>query len=207
MAEGNSAAGTPRRARTAGNERFGATRQASIAKADDGVSHDCSINRGGAEFNSRPQTMAALNREDRHRSNDGSHQEITMRRLTTLLTLCLALPLAHTASAQDQALSQLLEKVARESSVGTPRAINSDLLDEGYSVDGNELVNHLSVQPRHAAQMRDNPKQVRTQLAASVCNNEGLRQLMSQGAVLRFEFSEYQSKKPITTERYRASDC
>ena len=130
-----------------------------------------------------------------------------MRRLTTLLTLCLALPFAHTASAQEQALSQLLEKVARESSVGTPRAINSDLLDDGYSVDGNELVNHLSVQPRHAAQMRDNPKQVRTQLAASVCNNEGLRQLMSQGAVLRFEFSEYQSKKPITTERYRSSDC
>ncbi|MCQ4312106.1 quorum-sensing-regulated virulence factor family protein [Pseudomonas stutzeri] len=130
-----------------------------------------------------------------------------MHRLTTLITLCLALPFAHTASAQDQALDQLLEKVARESSVGTPRAINSDLLDEGYSVDGNELVNHLSVQPRHAAQMRDNPKQVRTQLAASVCSNDGLRQLMNQGAVLRFEFSEYQSKKPITTERYRASDC
>lgn len=132
-----------------------------------------------------------------------------MRHLTPLLilTLCLALPFAHAANAQDPALGQLLEKVARESSVGTPRAINSDLLDEGYSVEGNELVNHLSVQPRHAAQMRDNPKQVRTQLAASVCNNQGLRQLMSQGAVLRFEFSEYQSKKPITTERYRSSDC
>ncbi len=130
-----------------------------------------------------------------------------MHRLTTLFTLCLALPFAHTASAQDQALGPLLEKVASESSVGTPRAINSDLLDEGYSVDGNELVNHLSVQPRHAAQMRDNPKQVRTQLAASVCSNDGLRQLMDQGAVLRFEFSEYENKKPITTERYRSSDC
>jgi len=130
-----------------------------------------------------------------------------MYRLTSLLTLCLALPFAHAASAQDRALGQLLDNVARESSVGTPRAINSDLLDEGYSVDGNELVNHLSVQPRHAAEMRDNPKQVRTQLASSVCNNEGLRQLMNQGAVLRFEFTEYQSKKPITTERYRASDC
>lgn len=151
--------------------------------------------------------MADLNRGGGHRSNDSSHQEITMRRLTPLLTLCLALPFAHAAYAQDPALGQLLEKVARESSVGTPRAINSDLLDEGYSVEGNELVNHLSVQPRHAAQMQDNPKQVRTQLAASVCNNEGLRQLMSQGAVLRFEFKEYQSKKPITTERYRSSDC
>jgi len=165
------------------------------------------MNTGGSAVYQAACHRAPLNRTDGHRSNDGSHQEITMHRLTTLFTLCLALPFAHAASAQDSTLGPLLEKVARESSVGTPRAINSDLLDEGYSVEGNELVNHLSVQPRHAAQMRDNPKQVRTQLAASVCNNDGLRQLMSQGAVLRFEFSEYQSKKPITTERYRASDC
>src|SRR5690606_33630478 len=121
------------------------------------------------------------------RSNDGSHQEITMYRLTTLLTLCLAWPAAHAASLQDQQLIQLLNTVARESSVGTPRAISSDILDVGYSVDGKELVNHLSVQPRHAAQMRDNPEQVRAQLATSVCSNEGLRVLMDQGAVLRFE--------------------
>lgn len=129
------------------------------------------------------------------------------RLTTTLLTLCLAVPTAHAVSLQEQQLSQLLETVARESSVGTPRAINSDILDVGYSVEGNELVNHLSVQPRHAAQMRDNPKQVRTQLASSVCGNNGLRELMNQGAVLRFEFSEYESNKPITIERYKASDC
>jgi len=148
-----------------------------------------------------------MNRAGSHRSNDGSHQEITMYRTPALLTLCLALPFSHLATAQEQSLTQLLEKVAHESSVGTPRAINEDLLDEGYSVDGNELVNHLSVRPRHAAQMRDNPQQVRTQLQSSVCSNEGLRQLMAQGAVLRFEFNEYESKKPITRERYRASDC
>jgi len=130
-----------------------------------------------------------------------------MRRLTTLLVLCLALPAAHAASLQEQQLSDVLEQVARESSVGTPRAINEDILDEGYSVDRNELVNYLSVQPRHAAQMRDNPGQVRGQLAQSVCTNQGLRELMQQGAALRFEFREYQSEKPITTERYTASDC
>lgn len=130
-----------------------------------------------------------------------------MYRLTTLLTLCLAWPTAHAASLQDQQLNQLLNTVARESSVGTPRAISSDILDVGYSVDGKELVNHLSVQPRHAAQMRDNPEQVRAQLATSVCSNEGLRVLMDQGAVLRFEFSEYETDKPISIERYKASDC
>ena len=130
-----------------------------------------------------------------------------MRRLTTLLVLCLALPAAQAASLQEKQLSDLLELVARESSVGTPRAINEDILDEGYSVDRNELVNYLSVQPRHAAQMRDNPGQVRGQLAQSVCANQGLRELMQQGATLRFEFREYQSEKPITTERYTAGDC
>lgn len=131
-----------------------------------------------------------------------------MYRSTALLTLCLALPFSQLAVAQEQqSLTRLLEQVAQQSSVGTPRAINEDLLDEGYSVDGNELVNHLSVQPRHAAQMRDSPQEVRSQLTTSVCSNDGLRQLMAQGAVLRFEFMEYQSKKPITSERYRASDC
>ncbi|WP_313023988.1 PA3611 family quorum-sensing-regulated virulence factor [Pseudomonas lopnurensis] len=130
-----------------------------------------------------------------------------MYRLTTLLALSLALPVAHAASLQEQQLGQLLDQVARESSVGTPRAINEDILDQGYTVDGHELVNHLSVQPRHAAQMRDNPADVRSQLSVSVCGNQGLRTLMSQGAVLRYEFSEYKSNKPIATERYNAADC
>ncbi|HCL16633.1 MAG TPA: hypothetical protein DIC61_15870, partial [Pseudomonas sp.] len=42
---------------------------------------------------------------------------------------------------------------------------NEDILDQGYTVENNQLVNHLSVQPRHAAQMRDNPADVRSQLA------------------------------------------
>ncbi|MCQ4323418.1 hypothetical protein CXK94_04120 [Stutzerimonas stutzeri] len=130
-----------------------------------------------------------------------------MYRLTILLALSLALPIAHATSLQEQQLGQLLDQVARESSVGTPRAINEDILDQGYTVDGNELVNHLSVQPRHAAQMRDNPADVRSQLGVSVCGNQGLRTLMSQGAVLRYEFSEYKSNRPIATERYKAADC
>ncbi|TBU97972.1 PA3611 family quorum-sensing-regulated virulence factor [Stutzerimonas kirkiae] len=130
-----------------------------------------------------------------------------MYRLATLLALALALPSVHAASLKEQKLDELLAKVARESSVGTPRAINADILDQGYSVDNHELVNHLSVQPDHAAQMRSNPDDVRKQLAASVCNNGGLRELLAQGAVLRFEFSEYKSNKPIANERYNARDC
>lgn len=130
-----------------------------------------------------------------------------MYRLSSLLILSLALPTVHAASLQDQQLGQLLNQVAQQSSVGTPRAINEDILDQGYTVDGKELVNHLSVQPRHAAQMRDNPELVRSQLSVSVCGNQGLRTLLNKGAVLRYDFSEYKSNRPITTERYSSADC
>src|SRR3990167_5832763 len=130
-----------------------------------------------------------------------------MLRLTAL-TLALSLPLfAQAASLKDYELSQMLEKVARESSVGTPRAINEDILDKGYSVNGKELVNHLSVRPDHAAQMRGNPDSVRAQLANSVCRNQGYRQLLARGAVLRYEFSEYKTNRPIVSERFSNSDC
>lgn len=130
-----------------------------------------------------------------------------MLRLTSL-TLALSLPLfAHAATLKDFELSKMLDKVARESSVGTPRAINEDILDQGYTVDGNELVNHLSVRAEHAGQMRGNPDTVRAQLANSVCRNAGYRQLLTQGAALRYEFSEYKSNRPVTTERFTKSDC
>jgi hypothetical protein len=130
-----------------------------------------------------------------------------MPRLIALL-LALSLPvLAQAASLNNFELSKTLERVARESSVGTPRAINEDILDQGYSVEGNELVNHLSVRPDHAAQMRGNPDSVRAQLANSVCRNSGYRQLLARGAVLRYEFSEYKTNRPIVSERFSNSDC
>ncbi|MFO6244036.1 PA3611 family quorum-sensing-regulated virulence factor, partial [Pseudomonas aeruginosa] len=52
------------------------------------------------------------------------------------LALCFVLPTAaHAASLKDFELSKMLEKVAKESSVGTPRAINEDILDQGYTVE------------------------------------------------------------------------
>lgn len=130
-----------------------------------------------------------------------------MLRLTSL-TLALSLPLfAHAATLKNFELSKALEQVARESSVGTPRAINEDILDQGYTVDGSELVNHLSVRSEHAAKMRGNPDVVRAQLANSVCRNNGYRQLLARGAMLRYEFSEYKSNRPVTTERFSKADC
>ncbi|MGQ7817672.1 quorum-sensing-regulated virulence factor family protein [Metapseudomonas furukawaii] len=124
------------------------------------------------------------------------------------IALGIILPFGvQAASLKDYELGKMLEKVAEESSVGTPRAINEDILDQGYTVEGNELVNHLSVRPAHAAQMRANPDAVRSQLAASVCRNTGYRQLLARGAALRYEFSEYKTNRPVTTERFTAPDC
>lgn len=130
-----------------------------------------------------------------------------MPRLAVLLAACLAIPVVDAASLKDFELTTLLQKVAKESSAGTPRAINEDILDEGYSVSGNQLINRLSVRPRHAAQMRGNPDTVRQQLASSVCSNAGYKQLLEKGAVLRYDFVEYKTNVPVTSEQFSKADC
>lgn len=131
-----------------------------------------------------------------------------LRFLAPTCTLLLLLPFAaQAASLQNYELNKNLQNVAKESSVGTPRAINEDILDQGYTVEGNVLIDHLSVLESHADQMRANPDDVRNQLAASVCHNNGYRQLMTQGAVMRYQFTEFKSKRPVTTLSYTTADC
>ncbi|MCQ9391110.1 quorum-sensing-regulated virulence factor family protein [Pseudomonas viridiflava] len=131
-----------------------------------------------------------------------------LRLIAPTLTLLLVAPLcAQAASKQEFELSKMLEKVAKESSVGTPRAINEDILDQGYTVNGKELINHLSVREGQAQQMRANPDAMRNQLGNSVCHNNGYRQLMTKGAVLKYQFTEYKTNRPVTTQSFQASDC
>lgn len=132
---------------------------------------------------------------------------LTAVNLTCTLAACALAATAQAASLKDYELTQMLEKVARESSIGTPRAINEDILDQGYTVEGNQLINHLSVRPEHAAKMRGNPDSMRQQLGASVCRNNGYRQLLASGAVLAYSFSEYKTNRPVATERFTKSDC
>ncbi|MEN2394746.1 PA3611 family quorum-sensing-regulated virulence factor [Pseudomonas halotolerans] len=114
---------------------------------------------------------------------------------------------AQAASLKELELNKMLRNVAAQSSAGTPRAINEDILDQGYTVEGTELINHLSVQNSHAQKMRADPKAVYFQLGATVCTNPGLRKLMAQGATMRYEFTEVKTNRPIATERFQESDC
>ncbi|MEO4046097.1 PA3611 family quorum-sensing-regulated virulence factor [Pseudomonas sp. CAU 1711] len=130
-----------------------------------------------------------------------------MPRLSPLLVLALFLPVAQAASPNEPALPTLLQQVARDSSVGTPRAINADILDQGYTAEGDELINHLSVRAAHAEQMRAHPDSMRQQLAASVCANHGYRRLLALGARLRYEFSEYPGNRPVASLAFAKADC
>ncbi|CAG8873158.1 hypothetical protein PS726_02631 [Pseudomonas fluorescens] len=114
---------------------------------------------------------------------------------------------AQAASLKDTELSKMLQNVATQSSVGTPRAINEDILDQGYTVEGKQLINHLSVQSSHADKMRADPKAVYFQLGASVCRNEGFRKLMAKGAIMRYDFTEVKTNRPVGSASFQESDC
>ncbi|OII57606.1 hypothetical protein BIW19_11700 [Pseudomonas putida] len=131
-----------------------------------------------------------------------------LRRIVPALSLLLALPLAaQAASKQEYDLNNMLQKVAKESSIGTPRAINEDILDQGYTVEGKALVNHLSVRQDHAARMQANPEQVRSQLGDSVCRNSGFRNLMSKGAVMVYRFTVYKTNQPVMDQAFDNASC
>jgi len=58
-----------------------------------------------------------------------------LRLIVPTLSLLLALPLAaQAASKQEYELTQMLQKVAKESSIGTPRAINEPSKARRWSI-------------------------------------------------------------------------
>lgn len=131
-----------------------------------------------------------------------------LRIIIPTLALVIALPLsAQAASLKDFELNKTLLKVAEKSNEGKPRAINPDLLDKGFTVDGTVLINNLETSPNLAAQMRSNPDETIPQLGKSVCSNAGFRTLMQQGATLRYSFREYKTNTPVLIQDFQANNC
>ena len=129
-----------------------------------------------------------------------------MRALMMVVLLAAWLP-TQAATSGEERLIRDLQRIARESNQGTPRPISPDITDQGFTVDGRTLINHLSVRSAHAEQMRHNPAAVRRQLQTSVCGNANFRLLLSHGAVLRYQFSEAGSNWPVASESFMAEDC
>ncbi len=114
---------------------------------------------------------------------------------------------AQAASLRDIQLQEMLEEIAKVSNEGTPRAIDSNITDEGYSVNGSELINFLSVEPAYAQRMQEEPLIVRTQLQASVCADQRYRRLLDLGATLSYHFVLTDSTQPVLTQRFIAEHC
>lgn len=129
-----------------------------------------------------------------------------LRMLAAVAALTLALPL-QAASLRDLRLQETLQQVAEQSSENTPRAINQDLTDEGYSAAGNELINLLSARPDYAARLQADPLLVRSQLQASVCSDLKLRRLLDMGATLTYHFVVTGSRQPVLTQSFIAEHC
>ena len=131
-----------------------------------------------------------------------------LRTIIPTLALQFALPLsAQAASLAEFNLNKDLLKVAKVSNEGKPRAISSDLLDKGFSVDGTVLINHLEASPTLSAQMRSAPEAAVPQLGRSVCSNPNFRKLMAKGATMRFDIREYKTNTSVLTQDIGADNC
>ncbi|MGZ0718575.1 PA3611 family quorum-sensing-regulated virulence factor [Pseudomonas palleroniana] len=131
-----------------------------------------------------------------------------LRLVAPSVALALVLPAgAHAASLLEAQMNRKLQSVAAESNKDLPREIDEKTLEVAYTVEGMQLIDHLSVQPDRAQQMRDNPKAVYFQLGQSVCLNQGYRELMAKGAVMRYEITENKTNRPVASVKFVESDC
>lgn len=129
-----------------------------------------------------------------------------MRWMSLFVLLCIALP-SQATSLRETRLQDTLRQVALQSSEGTPRTLNDDIVDEGYTSEGSELINYLSVNESYAQQLQRDPLIVRTQLQASVCADQRFRRLMDMGATLTYHFAITGSSRPVLTHSFVADHC
>ncbi|GAA6131889.1 PA3611 family quorum-sensing-regulated virulence factor [Halopseudomonas sabulinigri] len=129
-----------------------------------------------------------------------------MRWLPLLLAVFLTAP-SQAASLRDIRLEETLQKVAEESSEGTPRTINANITDMGFEAQGDELINRLSVEPAYAERMQEDPLLIRSQLQASVCTDLRFRRLLDMGATLTYHFMIKDSDQPVLTQSFIAEHC
>ncbi|NMX91372.1 MULTISPECIES: PA3611 family quorum-sensing-regulated virulence factor [unclassified Pseudomonas] len=133
---------------------------------------------------------------------------LMLRLAAPTVALALVLPVgAQAASLLEAQMNKKLQSVAAESNKDLPREIDDKTLEVAYTVEGMHLIDHLSVLPERAEQMRANPKAVYFQLGQSVCLNKGYRELMAKGAVMRYEITENKTNRPVASVKFVEADC
>lgn len=129
-----------------------------------------------------------------------------MRYLIVLTALLIAMP-SQAVSLRDTRLQETLRNVAEQSSKDTPRQVNANIIDEGFSAKGKELINHLTVDNEYATRMQGDPLVVRSQLQSSVCSDQRFRRLLDMGATLTYHFVLTDSSQPVLTQSFVAEHC
>lgn len=129
-----------------------------------------------------------------------------MRYLILVTALMIAMP-TQAISLRESRLEQTLKDVASQSSQDTPREINANIIDEGFTAEGKELINHLTVDDDYAARMQNDPLVVRSQLQSSVCADQRFRRLLDMGATLTYHFVLADSSQPVLTQSFVADHC
>lgn len=129
-----------------------------------------------------------------------------MRYLIVLTALLIAMP-SQAVSLRDTRLQETLRNVAEQSSKDTPRQVNANIIDEGFSAKGKELINHLTVDNEYATRMQGDPLVVRSQLQSSVCSDQRFRRLLDMGATLTYHFVLADSSQPVLTQSFVAEHC
>ncbi|WP_193073918.1 PA3611 family quorum-sensing-regulated virulence factor [Pseudomonas sp. FME51] len=129
-----------------------------------------------------------------------------MRYLIVLTALLIAMP-SQAVSLRDTRLEETLRNVAQQSSKDTPRQVNANIIDEGFSAKGKELINHLTVDSEYATRMQGDPLVVRSQLQSSVCADQRFRRLLDMGATLTYHFVLADSSQPVLTQSFVADHC
>ncbi|MBL7229670.1 MAG: hypothetical protein JJK56_17000 [Pseudomonas sp.] len=133
---------------------------------------------------------------------------LMLRLAAPTVALALVLPVgAQAASLVELQMNKKLQSVAAESNKDLPREIDEQTLEVAYTVEGMQLIDHLSVLSERAEQMRANPKAVYFQLGQSVCLNKGYRELMAKGAVMRYEITENKTNRPVASVKFVEADC
>lgn len=129
-----------------------------------------------------------------------------MRYLSIFIALLIALPV-QAVSLRDTRLENTLRTVAEQSNTDTPRKLNEFIVDEGFSAEGRELINRLSVDSQYAARMQSDPLMVRGQLQSSVCSDQRFRRLLDMGATLTYHFVLTDTHQPVLTQSFVADHC
>lgn len=129
-----------------------------------------------------------------------------MRYLIVLTALLIAMP-TQAVSLRDTRLEETLRNVAEQSSKDTPRQVNANIIDEGFSAKGKELINHLTVDNEYATRMQGDPLVVRSQLQSSVCSDQRFRRLLDMGATLTYHFVLADSSQPVLTQSFVTEHC